>query len=99
MILIRNAFQLKFGKARDAVAIWKDGIARMKKMGLSAPTRLLTDLTGSSYTLIFEETFENLAAYEQDMKSIMGTDEWKEWYQQFIPLCESGYREILTIVE
>jgi len=97
MIVIRNVFQLKFGKAKDAVALWKEGIALMKKGGLSAPTRILTDLTGPSYTLVFEESFESLAAYEKEMKSIMGMEEWKSWYSRFVPLCKSAYREIMTV--
>jgi hypothetical protein len=29
----------------------------------------------------------------------MGTDEWQARYQKFVPLAESGYREIFTVVE
>jgi hypothetical protein len=29
----------------------------------------------------------------------MGVEEWKVWYQKFVPLVESGYREIFTVVE
>ena len=32
MVVIRNVFRLKFGKAREAVALFKEGIAIQKLM-------------------------------------------------------------------
>ncbi len=99
MILVRNVFQLKFGKAREAVALWKEGLEISKRAGFGADVRLLTDLTGPYYTLVFESTFESLSAYEQMGRETVAADEWKSWYQKFVPLAESGHREIFTIVE
>lgn len=33
MILVRDVFRLKFGKARDALAVWKEMAAQAKKAG------------------------------------------------------------------
>jgi len=44
MILVRNIFQLKFGKAREAKALIKENEALVKHHG-NYPTRYLTDLT------------------------------------------------------
>jgi hypothetical protein len=100
MILVRNIFQLKFGKAREAIAVWKEGLGIARKAGFgSAPVRLLTDLTGPGYTLVMEVTHTDLADFEKTSKDVMGSAEWKSWYQKFVPLVESGRREIFTIVE
>jgi hypothetical protein len=100
MILVRSCFQLEFGKARDAIAAWKEGVAIAKKAGLFADTRLLTDFAGPSfYTLILETTYESLADYEAMERKLLGSDEWKAWYQRVLPLLKSGHREILKIVE
>lgn len=99
MIVVRNVFQLKFGQARPALALWKEGTEIMKRAGFSASLRLLTDLVGPSYTLVFENTYDSLAAFEQSARSVMGTSEWRAWYQKFVPLVESGYREVFTVVE
>ena len=32
MIVVRNVFQLKFGKAREAVAVMKEGVAIHKRL-------------------------------------------------------------------
>ena len=98
MILVRDIFQLKFGKAKEAKALWKEAQGFGKKFG-SGPERALTDLTGPYYTFVMEGTFENLAAFEKSFKETMGAQEWSVWYQKFVPLIESGRREIFTVVE
>ncbi len=98
MILVRDIFQLKFGKAKDANEAWEKG-KRINKQMSKIPFRILTDLTGKAYTFVFESTFESLSAYESTVKDIMSATEWKNWYATFVPLVESSYREIFTKVE
>ena len=102
MVVIRNVFQLKFGKAREAVAIVKEGIAIQQRLSASAGIdvrhRVLTDITGPFYTLVLELTVPGIAAFEQSAGTIMGHAEWQANYQKLVPLVESGYREILTVV-
>jgi hypothetical protein len=90
-------FQLKFGKAREAVALTKENDELIKKHG-GAPTRFLSDLTGPFYTLVMEITYGSLSDMEKQQKEIMSSKEFSDWYQRFIPLVESGRREIFTIV-
>ena len=97
MILVRNVFQLKFGKAREATALIKENEALFKKHG-GAPTRYLTDLTGPFYTLVMEIMYQSLADLETSQKEIMGSKEFSDWYQRFMPIVESGRREMFTIV-
>lgn len=98
MILIRDVFQLKFGKAKGAKALWKEGAKVRKKYG-RGQSRALVDLTGPYYTFVMETTHENLSAYEKALKDTLGAKEFGRWYQKFIPLVESGRREIFTVVE
>lgn len=97
MILVRNVFQLHFGKAREATALVKENEELIRKHG-GAPTRFLTDLTGPFYTLVMEITYQNLAEMEKSQKDVMGSKDFSTWYQRFMPLVESGHREIFTIV-
>lgn len=100
MILVRNVFQLKFGKAKEAVAVMKEQMAVMKKVrGDIGNPRLLTDLTGNFYTLVLEFTYSGLSELEKTMAGMMGTSEFQQIYQRFVPLVETGHREIFTIVE
>jgi len=100
MIVIRNVFQLKFGKARDAVALMKEGLAIQKRVmsGVDFSARVLTDVTGPFYTLVLELTVPSLATFETYTPRLFGDKEWQAHYQKVAPLVESGHREIFTIV-
>ena len=56
MVVVRNVFQLKFGKAKEAVALMKEGLAIQKRAmtDVEFSTRVLTDVTGPFYTLVLE---------------------------------------------
>ena len=99
MIVIRNVFRLKFGKAREAVALVKEGAAIQKRAGANLSARVLTDLTGPFYTVVLELTVANLAAFEAEAPRFMADKEFQANYQKLVPLVESGYREIFTIAE
>jgi hypothetical protein len=99
MIVVRNVFQLKFGKAKDAVALWKEGREIARRTGSGANMKAMTDLVGPFYTLVMEEQYPSLSEMERKMQSETGAEEWKGWYQKFVPLVESGYREVFTLVE
>ena len=98
MIVVRDTFYLKFGKAREAKALTVEFNEILKKYD-NSPRRFLTDFTGESYRLILESTFVDLASYEDTLKSHFGRDEWRKWYEKFIPLVNRSEREILSLVE
>lgn len=98
MILVREIFQLQFGKAREAVAKVKEALTLGGGPELRNP-RILTDLTGEYYTLVWESEFPDLATFEQELGSEFEDPRWREWYEGFVPLIQSGRREIFTIVE
>ena len=99
MILVRNTFQLKFGKAKDAKTMMKEGLAIADAGRLSDSNRAYIDMTGQFYTLVFENTFANLGAYESAHDKFVQNEAWKKWYGSFIELVESGHREIFSIIE
>jgi hypothetical protein len=99
MIVVRNVFHLKFGKAREAVAAMKEGVAIQKRLGVDVNQRLLTDLTGSFYTLVLELTLPNLAAVETTLSKVMSDKDFHANYEKLVPLVESGHREIFNLVE
>lgn len=101
MIVIRNVFQLKFGKAREAVSLMKEGLAIQKRALGSADfsSRLLTDVTGPFYTLILELTVPSLSSFESILPRVFENKDWQANYQQVTALVESGYREVFSIVE
>ena len=99
MILIREVFKLKVGKAKEAKELFKEAQKLGKKYGYPEG-RAMTDLTGPYYTFVWETTFKSLGDWEKAMSDTTGADEFGKWYQRFAPLLEhGGHREIFTIVE
>jgi len=99
MVVIRNVFRLKFGKAKEGVALFKEGMAIQKRIGSKFNARLLTDLTGPFYTVVLELAVPSLSAFEAEAPRLMGDKDWQANYQKITALVESGYREVFTLVE
>ena len=99
MMVVRNVFRLKFGKAKEAVALLKEGLAIQKRAGMEINQRILTDVVGTFYTLVLEFTVADLGAWQANMAKMVGDKDWQAIYQKFSALVDSGSREIFTIVE
>jgi hypothetical protein len=98
MILVRDVFRLKFGKAKEARTLMKQGDELAARAG-QAPQRHLMDLVGPYYTLVLESTYASLAAWENAHANVQLGAEWEAWYEKFKAVVDSGYREIFTVVE
>jgi hypothetical protein len=101
MIVVRNVFQLKFGKAREATALLKEGLEIQKKAlsGVEFSTRVLTDVTGPFYTLVLELTVPSLGTFESYAPKLFADKDWQANYQKMSALVNSGYREVFSVVE
>ncbi len=97
MYIIRDIFQLQFGHYKNAKALLDDAYSK----GLlpeAKSSRILSDFTGDSYRLIFEEGYDTLAEYENSLTDSMSAAEWQKWYEKFKPYVMSSHREILKLV-
>jgi hypothetical protein len=98
MLIVRDIFQLHFGKAREALELLKEIKPQMDAMGLQT-FRVLTDYVGAEYyTLILESEAENLADFESMLAKEIQNPEWRAWYAKFSLLCRSGKREVLRVM-
>jgi len=98
MIIVRDIFSLKFGKAKEAKSHIKEMMELNKKLGLNN-FRALVDLVGPSYTLVIEMGYDSLADFESSLKKVFSAKDFGEKYQKLIPLIDSSYREIFTVVD
>src|SRR5580700_9205555 len=97
MVVERNTFHLHFGKAREGIAIWKEIISAARTSKDIPRMRLLTDLSGTFYTIILEIQLINLNEIGLKNYQWMTNDRFKELYQKFIGLCKEGTREYYFI--
>jgi hypothetical protein len=61
MILVRQVFQVKFGHMDEVLAAVK--AATNSGVSMSNITRVLTDISGNNFTLVFETKAESVDAY------------------------------------
>lgn len=97
MYIIRDIFQLRFGQYKEAKALLDDAYSK----GLlpdAKSSRILSDFTGDSYRLIFEEGYDLLSDYEKSLAESMDKNDWKKWYIKFKGHVQSSHREILKLV-
>ena len=101
MIVVRQVFQLKWGKAKEAIGLLKEGLALQKRVlgGVELSTRVLTDVTGPFYTLVLEISVPNLATFETQTPRLFADKDVQANMQKMANLVESGYREVFSIVE
>ncbi len=97
MILVRDIFQVKFGRMKDVLALLKE-VDPLWPAEHRDRQRILTDVTGPYYTLVLEQTFDDLAGFEHDLPEMMNDARWRAWYQRFQSFIESGRREIFRVV-
>lgn len=97
MIVIRDIFQLEFGKAREGIELLNEGRDALKKQGYPAD-RLLADVTGEYYTLVMESRVDSLADLEEALAKVSDNEAWQDVYRRFVPLVRSGRREIFREV-
>lgn len=98
MIIERNVFHLKFGKAKEGIAIWKEILDAAKNSNIKTPEmRLLSDISGSSYTLVLEMHINGFNDINPKNAIWVTNEKFQELYQKFVPLCDSATREYLRI--
>ena len=98
MIIERVTFKLKFGKAREAITLWKELLEEAKKSNKTIPhMRILSDLSGPSYTLQMEMHLKSFMDIGPAQYEWMTNEKFKDLYQQIIPLCESASKDYFRI--
>lgn len=98
MIVVRETFRLKFGMAAQFKAALVQGKHFFEEAGMKN-MRVLADCVTDHYTFVLESSYESLAEMEAVRSNSMSSTESREWYHsQLCPLCESGKREIFTVV-
>jgi hypothetical protein len=95
MYLVRQVFQVKFGHMDEVMAALKT--ASESGPQPSGNMRILTDVTGHNFTLVFETKAESLDAYWEDLQTSFQDPEMAEQTNALMQYMESGHREIYTI--
>ena len=97
MYVERNEFHLKFGASKEAVSMWKEYLDRVHARYKNIRARLMTDVSGQGYTLVLEIYYATFAEAEPAVCRLTHQEDWKDFYEKFIPFCESTNRTYYKI--
>lgn len=98
MIQIRDVLQVKFGKIDQAVELFTPPPADAP--GFIAPGHhfdLLTDISGSMYTLVNEYVAQNLSEHEALRDQQFSQPQFSAWFEQFQLYVDGGRREYYNV--
>jgi hypothetical protein len=93
MILVRDIFQAKYGQGDELVSLFKEA----QRQWSPYAGRILTDLSGSFFTVVVETEVENLGQWESAVSNIFSKSEFGDWFGRMQRLVESGSREFYRI--
>lgn len=94
MLIIRNVFTAKPGKASQLAKQMKEAMAGRQGMKI----RVLTDFVGKMNTVVMEVEADSLSEFENQYKEYMSNPEIKEKMKGYTDLWSEGKREILQVM-
>ena len=96
MIIVHDIFICKPGNASKVAKLFKEWADVAPKKNV----QVMTDMTGQFHRVIIASNFDNLTAYEEEMKTMGQTPEEKQVMDKFKDMNEmyvSGSREIFKV--
>ncbi len=100
MIVARQVFQAKYGRGDELVSLFKTFNERMAKEEVGLPGfRILTDASGTFFTVVTEVELESFAEWEGKFSAAMAKPWMGEWFAQMVDLVDSGSREFFNVVD
>ncbi len=97
MIIVHNEFHVDPAKIKQATESAKAAQASIGKMGLK-PHKILTDVTGEFYTIMFVGEFESLAKMEETMQAVMSNPDFQKAYTPLKEAIRNGSRRLLRVI-
>lgn len=93
-IVERMVFNLKYGKARESITLWKEVLTAVKERPDHPSIRIMTDITGPSYTLVMEMHYRSMMDFGPKMTRWVSDEKVHAIYDRFVPLCENSERTL-----
>lgn len=99
MLLIRDVFRCKPGRAKDLVARFERTLPSLRQDDRLTSCRILVDLVADYWTVVLESEAEDLSQFERHMAELGSRPEVQEAMSGYMELVDGGRREIFRIVK
>ena len=97
MIVIRNTFHCRPGKAKELVAKLKASGKAMKSAKLIAGYRVMTDAVATFWTVVLETEHTSLEAWEKSFSEYGSHKKIQVAMEGYMDLVDGGRREIWKV--
>jgi hypothetical protein len=97
MILVRQVFQTKWGKAHEVAEGMRQSAEIVNEVLGGSNLRILTDLSGDFHRVVQEYEVESMAVWEANAGKLFSHPDFQKAQAQSEGMIESGYREFYTV--
>jgi hypothetical protein len=97
MIVVRNVFRCKPGKAAELASRMQKMVPLMKQNG-SGNVRVMVDLVADFWTVVLDMEAPDLGAYEKMLDQRNSTPEMRDAMGNYMDLVEEGRREVYKLM-
>jgi len=98
MFQVRDILDVKFGKIDQAVALFIQlSTPASKKIVMGDKFAVLTDITGTMYTLVNESIVDSMDDFFALREQQFAQPEFSEWFKQYQLFVEGGRRECYNV--
>jgi hypothetical protein len=97
MIVIRNVFKCKPGKAKAVIEKFKLATELMRNAGAPMKERVLVDEVATFWTVVIETEVEELGQFTESLQEFGSRTDVQEAMAGYMDLVDSGYREVFRI--
>ena len=98
MLLIRDVFRCKPGKARELAERFKKTVPSMQSDDGFRNVRVMVDYVATYWTVVLEAEVESIEQFDHHMAQFSARPGVKEIMSGYMDLVEGGHREIYRIV-
>src|SRR5260221_11277005 len=98
MIVVRLTQRARYGKGDQVVQVLKEMLGLLATDKRVSGARILTDISGPSFTVESEFQVQNLATFEQLQAELFQGNAFAQWFARLQPLIQSGHRDFFHAV-
>lgn len=98
MLLIRDVFRCKPGKARMLAEMFKKTIPSMEQQDGFKNCRVMVDYVASYWTVVLQAECERIEEFDHHSRTFGTRDDVREALKGYMELVEEGHREIYRIL-
>ncbi|HET6567088.1 MAG TPA: hypothetical protein VFG50_03925 [Rhodothermales bacterium] len=99
MLLVRDVFHCKPGKANALINTFQKTLPLFQKQEGMRNARILVDLVADYWTVVLETEVDDISVFAREMETSGDNQEIRQAMQGYMDNVEGGHREIFRIYQ